>query len=443
MSMREVTAEVDFASSVFTEPTLSDHMQRPLRSTRVKKHIVGYLRSQNDRFFGSLVVAAVGGAPRWHPFEIPDDPASPVLAHGSVFSGYLGLLTFGDDPKYYALDGQHRLAAIRRIVQSDQDHDFREAFSKETISVLVLFPSGAEGADEADSGWQQRYRRVFSSLNRWTKATGQVTNIIMDEDDRFAIVTRRLISEHELFRAPGPDSESFRVLTKSGQLKATSDHFITLKTLYDVNTHLLLSADRRALGQWDLKGQKALLLQQRPTEEELEGFFTELCAYWDGLLDVFPALGERRPSRMREHDSSKHDSGRTDHVGFWRIGQMVLVRLVREVLDQKMAGEVTPRRVAAALKCMANVPLELHKVPWRHVLLVGPDEGGAWKMRSEDRKPAENCCLRLCLWMSSVLEANEARLRAEWENLLYPRPVASEVETLWQDIRAIRQGADD
>ena len=47
------------------------------------------------------------------------------------------------------------------------------------------------------------YRRLFSSLNRYARATDESTNIIMDEDDGIAILTRRLIAEHEFFQVDG------------------------------------------------------------------------------------------------------------------------------------------------------------------------------------------------------------------------------------------------
>ena len=50
----------------------------------------------------------------------------------------------------------------------------------------------------------KKYRKLFSTLNRYAKKTDGATNIILDEDDTFAILTRRLITDHEFFRWTGP-----------------------------------------------------------------------------------------------------------------------------------------------------------------------------------------------------------------------------------------------
>ena len=64
MRMREVAAEVKFGSEVHSDATLDQAIQRAIKESRVKREIVTYLTGQKDRFFGSLVVAAVGGSPQ-------------------------------------------------------------------------------------------------------------------------------------------------------------------------------------------------------------------------------------------------------------------------------------------------------------------------------------------------------------------------------------------
>ena len=108
------------------------------------------------------------------------------------------MLSFDGTQDYYALDGQHRLAAIKALIDpiSDVAVDAPEGFKDEELSVIVVVPSEAETRDQ----FMKRYRRLFGNLNRYAKPTDEVTNIIMDEDDVFAIITRRLITEHEFLR---------------------------------------------------------------------------------------------------------------------------------------------------------------------------------------------------------------------------------------------------
>ena len=69
MTMREVAHEVRLASDLWDDRTLSDAIQRVLDESRVKQHIVKFISRRSDRFFGSLVVAAIGGNPTWIPID--------------------------------------------------------------------------------------------------------------------------------------------------------------------------------------------------------------------------------------------------------------------------------------------------------------------------------------------------------------------------------------
>ena len=108
--------------------------------------------------------------------------------------------------------------------------------------MVVVVPSEADSEEE----FRKRYRRLFGNLNRYAKPTDNVTNIIMDEDDAFAIVTRRLITEHPFFQYSGREKESARVKTQKGKnLRSTDSYWTSLETLYTVNIALLSTRERR------------------------------------------------------------------------------------------------------------------------------------------------------------------------------------------------------
>ena len=208
MRMREVATEVEFGSQVHHDYTLDEAIQRTIKESRVKKEIVTYLTGRSDRFFSSLVVAAIGGSPKFYPVSISDDPQFEVFADEQGIEQSFGVLRFSPDRKYYALDGQHRLKAIKTLLQPEDEAERVEPppdFANEEISVLMVI----RPAESAEENWLASYRRLFSSLNRYAKPTDQDTNIIMDEDDLFAILTRRLITDHHYFQAPGPHLNSF------------------------------------------------------------------------------------------------------------------------------------------------------------------------------------------------------------------------------------------
>lgn len=424
MTMREVAREVQLASDLWEDKTLSDAIQRVLNESRVKNQIVNFLSRRDDRFFASLVVAAIGGNPRWTPME-------------SRFGDTFGELSFEVDPRYYALDGQHRLKAIQELMSDPAGAPL--GFADEQLSVIVVVREH-QGVD--DSLWLQRYRRLFSSLNRYAKATDADTNIIMDEDDVFAIVTRRLITDHEFFRAPYPEHQSFRVLTKGKNLKSGSSHFTSLQTLYEVNKILLMTTERRR--QWGRAKDLRIFLQFRPDESEIDRYYQTLCNCWDALLLALPVLREG-PERMRSHElPDPNPDDYRDHLLFWPIGQELFGEIARSLLDSAGLGaQADVSSMETALKPLAEVPWDLHNAPWRYLLLVpsAPEEQ-SWRMRSEDRKLAVDIGARLLRWIVGLDALNEddtSTLRADWRDLLYPEPPQeNRIEKMWQEIATAR-----
>lgn len=63
MKMRAIANKVKPAYDIYTDKTLSDAVQRTLGEKQVKTEIVGYLARHPDRFFSSIVVAAMEGEP--------------------------------------------------------------------------------------------------------------------------------------------------------------------------------------------------------------------------------------------------------------------------------------------------------------------------------------------------------------------------------------------
>ena len=310
MRMREVAAEVKFGSEVHNDFTLDEAIQRTIKESRVKKEIVTYLTGRGDRFFASLVVAAVGGSPKFYPVSVSDDPQFEIFADEESIEQSFGVLRFSGDQNYYALDGQHRLKAIKTLLQPEDETERVEpprGFANEEVSVLMVIRPPESSEDD----WLESYRRLFSSLNRYAKPTDSDTNIIMDEDDVFAILTRRLIATHNFFRAPGRHIESLRVQTKGRPLKEGTSHFTSLQQLYDLNENLLTTPFRVNTG-WGPgpEAERTNDVRQfkrfRPPDDYADELFDELVLYWDALIEAIPDLG-LNPSDVRNHQA---DGGR-------------------------------------------------------------------------------------------------------------------------------------
>ncbi len=446
MRMREVAAEVKFGSQVHNDYTLDEAIQRAIKESRVKKEIVTYLKGRADRFFASLVVAAVGGSPKFYPVSVADDPQFAILADEENIEQSFGVLRFSGDQNYYALNGQHRLKAIKTLLLPEDESERVEPppdFENEEISVLMVI----RPAESPEEEWLVSYRRLFSSLNRYTKPTDRDTNIIMDEDDIFAILTRRLIATHDFFKAPGRHLESVRVQTKGRSLHEGTSHFTSLQQLYDMNQVLLTTPDRSARG-WgpgpeaELESSVKQFTRFRPPEEYLDELFEELKLYWDALIAAVPDLA-LSPADARNHQADGSDRQVADNALFWPIGQEVMIQIARALLDTRLPSPEKPDSEDArmALSPLAKVDWRLHHVPWRGLLLVFASDTKKWSMRNEDRKNAVNTTERLLRWITGIRQANkqeESLLKESWRARLGTLPEGDNHAAMWKEIRAMR-----
>ena len=437
MTMREVADSVKFANDIYDDKTLDQAIQRVLDESRAKTSIASYLINQPDRFFSSIVVAALKGNPTWYGVSMEDDARFALFKADPRLSETFGVLTFDGGQDYYALDGQHRLAAIQALVDSKSDlsSDAPEGFKDEEVSVIIVMP----GEAESDEDFLRRYRRLFGNLNRYAKPMDNVTNIIMDEDDAFAIVTRVLIREHEFFRWTGREKDSARVKMLNGKnLKSSDTYFTSLEMLYDINTILLTTQGRKNRG-WDEAGRDAKEFKRfRPADDVIESLSDELELYWDCLLEILPQLRDSAID-MRDHAASD-DSETSDSALFWPIGQELVAELARDLLNRRLPDPSDPTRdsVLKALAPLSNVNWEMHDVPWRHIILIpDADDATVWKIRNEERKPAQRLCKRILTWQIGLeaLDGDEVReLRRDWEMMLLPALTDDRKSELWEKI---------
>lgn len=441
MNARELNQNVYFASEIYEDRTLDEAIQRILDESRVKKEIVEYLKRQPSRFFSSIVVAALEGNPVFYPVEITEDPQFVTYRNNQRLNEAFGVLQFDGTQKYYALDGQHRLKAVKTILNRNDplSDGAPEDFENDEFSVIVIVPN----QEDTNETFMQKYRRLFSNLNRYAKPMDQATNIIMDEDDVFAIITRRLITENDFFKSVGKHRESRRVKTKKGKNLTTKDpYFTSIETLYEMNIELLSSSQRRPKG-WGQTGEEGTDLKTfkrfRPSEDYIDSLYDELAMYWEALLTELPIL-RSEPTKMRVHDILNRESDdETDHLLFWPIGQQMLAEITRELLNERLHDleNPTPETVRFALKGLSQLEWKLHQAPWIHFLLIWSTSTKRWNMRSEERAKAVRCGRIIQQWILGLEDEDwdfAEDLKNQWKNFLIPAQSDETVEESWQHI---------
>jgi DNA sulfur modification protein DndB len=221
MKYAEVARQIGFAYEHGGNRDLSEMIQRGIsaRTDDIKKYIL----ESEHRFLGSLIVAAWGGTPTYLPVTM-DDPDGMLSGIDRNF----GVLTFDGTQQYFALDGQHRLRAIKEAIATD-----RSLGSEDICVIMVAHFDTEEG--------KLRTRRLFTNINRNAKATTGAENIVLDEDDGPAILTRRLLTDHPFLKKDGV----VKVFTRNGEEgdlklaggsvgKTDKKAFTTIINLYEV-----------------------------------------------------------------------------------------------------------------------------------------------------------------------------------------------------------------
>ena len=287
---------------------LDQRMQRGL-SSRVAP-MVDYLK-HDYRFYGPIIVALKGGEPEFVPLEMAEpNQMVPVDAFE------LGVLRFTGTEDYFVLDGQHRLASITEAI-TNGNNDVKQ----DDLSIVIIRHEDTEQGIESS-------RRVFTHLNRYAKGTTKSENITMDEDDGFAIVTRRLVREHPVLQ----DKIWYksRSLPPSGQDDEgkiiAMECFTTLETVYNCNK-ILLQTKHQLDKDWE---------RVRPEPEQLDQF-TEQCTYfWDSLRRIQPielvASGQQKCSEFRPQEQQLRGKG---HLLFRPIGQETLAEAISDIMKEK------------------------------------------------------------------------------------------------------------
>lgn len=333
MAVADVVTYVDFAEQVCPNAELDLMIQREVGER--SGEIAEYLRTNEQRFFGSLIVAAYDGKPRFLPISFEGaDFIEPV-------TNSVGILHFDGSEKYYAVDGQHRLAALKIEARREPAR-----YQNDQVSVIVI-------CHAKDAEGMARARRLFTTMNRYAKKTATSTNIVMDEDDGIAIITRRLIREHPLFQkrvkvlARGRNGKSKLATGDAMQVAADASFLMAIGTFYKCNKALL---PVELTEEFSKK-------QQVPKYENLEQGYERITQRWDKMIS---AVAPWRQLCAEEANLKEARTSLGGHVLVRPVGITSFVRAVASHLDADLPVE----RIHAVVEAFHD----LDAAPWKGVL---------------------------------------------------------------------------
>jgi len=238
--------------------TVEDRLQREPDLKRVKAEIAPYIAQTKDRFFGSMIVLVYKGEIH---FESMKELKSKLpIAYKTVVEN-MGVLTINGG-SLIMLDGQHRLLALEKVIKAQVDGQCREEVPNDELCVIFINHESNE-----------KTRRIFNKVNRYAKPTNKGDNIITSEDDGYAIIARRLLSDGAALGVRDKASKDVIVEWKNNSLPINSTKLTTISIVYET-VKLILNSQSV---QFDIK--------TRPNEEDLDIACELVEDFWNTVLE--------------------------------------------------------------------------------------------------------------------------------------------------------------
>jgi DNA sulfur modification protein DndB len=206
----------------WSDLSIEERDQRDINYKRVRDQIAPYFASDKDRFIGSLIVAIKStDQPE---FETTIDAGIKMPKAYLASLGNIGILHFSGKEQLYPLDGQHRLAALKFAItgkdekENELKFDLDPNLHEEQIT-LILVPYDVLKA-----------RKIFNKVNKYAKKTTKAENLIINDDDIIAVISREVVA---------PLIGERVVNSKGNTLSKSAGEFTTLATIYEATKDYL------------------------------------------------------------------------------------------------------------------------------------------------------------------------------------------------------------
>lgn len=277
MPLEELVNSVGLAIELpeWEDMTPDEKMQRVPDINRVVNEICPYFIEDPDRFFNSLIIDVHSGYE-----NIKFDPISKYVRDDVTLAYEVsmqdaGFLSLPGKERLIALDGQHRLLAMKLCLKGNSAISAAMLGNKRMTPQMLALQPHPELADEeisvifVEGRDIHKIRKIFNKVNKYARQTGRGQNIITADDDVFAVIARRLFSEGAVLEKIGKNE---LVNWSSNTLSQRSKQLTTVSALYTIAE--TLSKDR----EWSAK-----IMPEN--KEEIDAVYEENVEFWRELLD--------------------------------------------------------------------------------------------------------------------------------------------------------------
>jgi DNA sulfur modification protein DndB len=395
MTAGELVTRVRTAEEVLTDwdnLSIEDRIQRNINKKRLQEEIVPYLAGHPDRFFGSVIILLDGDVE----FESLEkfQNAKGIYALQTEKLGFL-TITNGN---WIALDGQHRLVALRELITGNYQGSQLPGIMDDDIAVIFVKQETTE-----------KTRRLFNKVNRYARATSRSDNLVLSEDDGYAIISRKLFMNEDgplhVRKERGEDFVNWRNSTLSGRsLQFTTISALSLIVRDICEAHGIM-IDEKTLG------------GVAPNEADLDRAYALAVQWIEAAFTAFPILEEVRnnPALLPDYRATN----RSHSLLLKPAGQIALFRAAR-IAREEMG---TAFSIEQFMRATTSVDWSVESAIWENILVQGRSRILAKRQNYED---AAHLIVGLCF--SKQLPNPERLLRQlqiRWEKANPDLPLPS------------------
>ncbi len=334
--------------------SIEEKWQREPDEKRVKADIAPYFVADENRFTGSLIVGAMNVTENdlKQCYRTVSEVTKEMDKSYTIEARDVGFLKLPGNEVLVALDGQHRLRALKYAIEGIKAkgggielHPNHEIAGETVVVIIVPWHS-------------KKARMIFNKVNQYAKKTSAADNIITDEDEVAHVLTRQMTIEG--YNVISGDLVEMR----SDNLGKGATEFTTLKTLNTIN-EWVLEHRHEDFSRGAKRGPK---ISRMPKDDNrVEAYWTLIKDFWETVLKQIDIFSEAIEHKADAKGREKREKIRNKYILGRPVGQQSLAYAFLTLTDNnKMTGE-------KACKNLNKVNWAIDHENWRGVLV---DERG-------------------------------------------------------------------
>ena len=161
MCIKELAKGVGFAHEVHENKVLDEMIHGESSQIKIMQDTIDCIAKSEERILNSLVIVSIGGDPKFSSVVIEGCTDSNLIGR-EEFNDTFGIISFNGKQKYFAIDGQEKLLAIKNLLDRKNRHSSSCSgeLENEEISVIMFVYR------ERNEKFMERHEKLRFNLNK-------------------------------------------------------------------------------------------------------------------------------------------------------------------------------------------------------------------------------------------------------------------------------------